>query len=218
MRRSRTSRVLAAGGVVAVVVATAVACQPTDGELNTVTVATTTDQLVTEELNRTHADVAWLDCTATYSGTSTSAGGTSPSEVKVDCHGETRDGKEITVQGWVYGVVPDRCVRGTTIARVDNKVWFKYQVLGNCAATTTPEPTYDEPQNPASPEPPQESWHEPTYEPSDEPSHEPTYEPSDEPTYDEPQPGTTETVTETVTVPEPEPTCSCSEGNEGGTK
>ncbi|MFJ9035870.1 hypothetical protein ACIRF8_04690 [Streptomyces sp. NPDC102406] len=153
LRRSRTSRVLAAGGVAALVVTGAVACQPVDGELNTVTVAATTDSQATQELTRTHAEVAWLSCTGTYS-TSSTPSSSSPSEVSVDCRGKTKDGKDITVKGQVYGVVPDKCVRGDVIARVDNKVWFRVQVLGNCAATnTTTYPPAPPPEEPAHQEP-----------------------------------------------------------------
>ncbi|MFJ8827118.1 hypothetical protein ACIREE_35785 [Streptomyces sp. NPDC102467] len=170
------------------------------------TVSVTTEKQATEELNRQHADVAWLSCKSTASGSGTSAG-SSPTEVTVDCQGKTKDGKDITIKGWVYGVVPDKCVRGNTIAHVDNQVWFHLQVLGNCAAsdTATPgytpeEPTHEEPthEEPPQDEPPQD---EP---PQDEPT-------QHEPTNEEPQPGVTETVTatETVTVPEPHPTCDC---------
>ncbi|MFI5660446.1 hypothetical protein [Streptomyces sp. NPDC051684] len=171
--------------LVAAVVATGVACQPIEGDLSPSEVAATTDQQATNELNRQQGKVAWLSCTAVYSGP-TPSGESAPSEVKVDCRGKTKDGKDITVQGWVYGVVSGKCVRGKTIARIDGKVWFSYGVLGNCAATggpSTPQET-QESQQPA---------------PSQDP------EPQ-EPKPKEPQPGATSTVTETVTVTAPPPT------------
>ncbi|MFI0236151.1 hypothetical protein [Streptomyces sp. NPDC016845] len=179
---------LAAGGAVAVVVAGAVACQPVEGELDTVTVAATTDSQATQELNRTHGKVAWISCTAAWIGRAPS-GGSTPDEVKVDCRGRTRDGKDIRIEGWIYGVVPGKCVRGTTIARVDNKVWFRLQVLGNCAALSTSQPTY-------------------TYtKPSNKPQ-------PQQPAPRSTQPGGTRTVIETVTqtVRVPDPNCSCFEG------
>ncbi|MEV1019130.1 hypothetical protein [Streptomyces sp. NPDC050264] len=208
VRRSRAPRVLAVAGIVAAAVAGAVACQPTDGELNVTTVSVTTEKQATEELNRQHADVAWISCKGTYTDGSGTPGSSSPSEVTVDCDGKTKDGKDITIKGWVYGVVPDKCVRGNLIARVDDKVWFHLQVLGNCAASDTATPTYT-PEEPPKDEPPNEEPpnEEPPKEepPQDEPTeHEPT---EHEPPQDEPQPGPTQTVTETVTVPEPD--CSC---------
>ncbi|MHB9753857.1 hypothetical protein ACYBSK_05705 [Streptomyces sp. BYX5S] len=156
----------------AAVVATGVACQPIEGDLNPSTVATTTDKLATEELNRQNANVAWISCIAEYKGP-TPSGESAPAEIKVDCEGRTKDGKDITVDGWVRGVVSGQCVRGKITARVDNKVWFSVGVLGNCAATT---------QAPA-----------PTEDPG----------PSQDPPPDDPQPGATSTVTVTVTAPPP---------------
>ncbi|MFZ3557485.1 MULTISPECIES: hypothetical protein [unclassified Streptomyces] len=177
------------GGLVlgAAVVATGVACQPIEGDLNVSTVAITTDQLATAELDRQHAKVAWLSCTGSYSSSSTAGGSPSGSatagEVKVDCQGKTKDGKDITVQGWVYGVVSGKCVRGKTIARIDGKVWFSYAVLGNCAANDSTSPPQESQQPAPSQDPePQESKPQ------------------------EPQPGPTSTVTETVTVTGPPPT------------
>ncbi|MFD7293379.1 hypothetical protein ACFV9W_08835 [Streptomyces sp. NPDC059897] len=163
--------------LVAAVVATGVACQPIEGDLNPSAVAVTTDQQATDELNRQRGKVAWLSCTAVYSGP-TPSGESAPSEVKVDCRGKTKDGKDITVEGWIYGVVSGKCVRGKTVARIDDKVWFSYAVLGNCAATGgTSAPR---------------EWQQPA--------------PSQDPQPQEPQPGSTSTVTETVTVTGPPPT------------
>ncbi|MEV5610231.1 hypothetical protein [Streptomyces sp. NPDC052225] len=164
-------------------VAGGVACEPVGGDLNPSTVAATTDQEATQELERQKAPVAWLSCTGSYNGRSTPSSST-PSEVEVDCQGKTGKGERITVKGWAHGVVSGHCVRGDFIARVDGKVWFHLDVLGNCAESDR---TSHAPQNPP-------------------PSH------HDKPTYHEPQPGTTRTVTRTVTVYPPDPTCSCFQG------
>lgn len=190
--RLRAPRVLAVGGAVAVLAGGALACQPVDGELDPADVAATTDAQATQELNRTHAKVSWISCTAAWSGRSPS-GGSTPDEVKVDCRGRTQDGKDIKIEGWIYGVVPGKCVRGTTIARVDDKVWFRLQVLGNCAATSSSQPTY--------------TYTKPTG----------TYtKPSDKPQPQQPGATRTVTVTETATatrtVRVPDPNCSCFEG------
>ncbi|MCX4832651.1 hypothetical protein OG785_24210 [Streptomyces sp. NBC_00006] len=163
--------------LVAAVVATGVACQPIEGDLNVSTVAITTDQTATDELNRQNANVAWLSCNGTFSSSSPSGSATS-GEVKVECRGKTKDGKDITVEGWVYGVVSGKCVRGKVIGRIDNKVWFSVGVLGNCAASDSTSPPQDS-QQPA---------------------------PSEDPKPQEPQPGATGTITETVTVTAPPPT------------
>ncbi|MFF3493630.1 hypothetical protein ACFYWS_20000 [Streptomyces sp. NPDC002795] len=166
------------GGLVlaAAVVATGVACQPVDDDLNPSAVAATTDKQTTVELNRQRGKVSWLSCTAAYSGPTPSRQ-SAPSEVKVDCRGKTRDGKNVTVKGWVYGVVSGKCVRGKVIARIDGKVWFSYGVLGNCAAMDdTSAPNKRKPAPAQDPEP------------------------------KEPRPGSTSTVTETVTVTAPPPT------------
>ncbi|WP_372346492.1 hypothetical protein [Streptomyces sp. KL116D] len=204
--RLRHKRALAAVGVVAAVVGGAVACQPVDGDLNVTTVAATTDQEATQELNRQNADVAWLSCTGAYKNGGTQ-GSSSPSEVQVKCTGRTKKGEDITVDGWANGVVSGHCVRGTFIARIEGKVWFRLSVLGNCAETgATSQPP--EEQHPSEETPPKET------PPEETPSqHEPTHEPTNEqPTRHEPQPGTTRTVTETVTVWPTEPSCSCPQG------
>jgi hypothetical protein len=132
LRRLRGPRVFAAGAVVLAAVAGAVGCRPVDGDLNPSTVAATTDQEATRELNRQHAKVAWLSCSGSYDSRAKAAR-SSPSEVTVDCRGKAKGGKDATLKGWIYGVVPGKCVRGDVIARIDGKVWFHLQVLGNCA-------------------------------------------------------------------------------------
>ncbi|MFE5815469.1 hypothetical protein [Streptomyces sp. NPDC056479] len=127
-----------AAGIVAVAVGGVAGCDP--GGLNTATVAFTTDQTVTAELERQKADVQWLNCTGSYDGAGEKSSAT-PSEntvVKVDCEGETRDGKDITVTGRITRAVSGSCVRGDLVAKIDGKEWFHVNGLGNCDATPSP--------------------------------------------------------------------------------
>jgi hypothetical protein len=134
IRRGR--RAVLAAGLVAVAVGGAVACEP--GGLNTGSVAFTTDQTVTRELNRQKADVRWLTCTASYDGDGASASASEESVARVNCEGQTDDGKDIEVDGEVSRVVEGACVRGEITAKVDGKEWFRVDGLGNCDATPTP--------------------------------------------------------------------------------
>jgi len=124
------------------------ACEPTDG-LSSATVAFTTDQTATKELERQHVDVRWLSCTASYGGANkayTPGKTRSPTEntvASVDCRGQTEDGREITVKGKVTRAVSGACVRGDLVATVGGKEWFHVKGLGNCSATTGP--TYTPP-------------------------------------------------------------------------
>ncbi|MES9619812.1 hypothetical protein [Streptomyces tuirus] len=125
-----TFAVLAVGG--------AVACEP--GAISSASVAYTTDETVTKELNRQKAGVRWLTCTASYGD---NGGKSSPSArertvATVDCEGETKDGKDITVDGKVTHAVDGACVRGNITAKVDGKVWFQVDGLGDCDSTTPP--------------------------------------------------------------------------------
>ncbi|WP_344602113.1 hypothetical protein [Streptomyces glaucus] len=115
-----------------------VACEP--GALSSASVAYTTDEAVTEELDRRKANVRWLTCTASYGD---DGGGASPSASEdtvatVDCAGETDDGGEITVTGRITHAVDGACVRGDLTAKVDGKVVFRVDGLGNCDATGAP--------------------------------------------------------------------------------
>lgn len=143
--RPRGSRA-AAVAVLAVVAAGGLAgCRP--GDLNTATVAYTTDQTATAELKRQHVDVSWLTCNGSYgsAGPTRSAGSSaktpSASEttvVSVDCNGRTKDGRAITVTGRVTKAVSGACVRGNLVAKVGGKEWFRVNGLGNCDATPGP--------------------------------------------------------------------------------
>ncbi|MER7051239.1 MULTISPECIES: hypothetical protein [unclassified Streptomyces] len=127
--------VVAVGGVVA--------CDP--GGLSSASVALTTDQTVTRELERQKADVRWITCTASVGdgdggggdgGATASAG--EDTVASVDCEGETGDGKDITVDGEVTRVVNGACVRGDLTAKVDGEEWFRVKGLGNCDTTSAP--------------------------------------------------------------------------------
>jgi hypothetical protein len=122
---------------VAAVAVGAVACDP--GGLSAATVAYTTDQTVTRELERQKADVRWLTCTANFGDDGRSTPTASEDTVAdVECQGETSDGKEITVSGKVTRAVDGRCIRGDIVAKVDGKEWFHVKGLGDCTAPGTP--------------------------------------------------------------------------------
>ncbi|MDF3149714.1 MULTISPECIES: hypothetical protein [unclassified Streptomyces] len=130
-------------GLAVVAVGGVVACDP--GGLSSATVAFTTDQTVTAELERQKADVQWLNCTGSYddgngNGNGKSAAPTASENtvVKVDCEGETKDGKDITVTGRITRAVSGACVRGDLVAKIDGKEWFHVNGLGNCDATPSP--------------------------------------------------------------------------------
>ncbi|MEU0172527.1 hypothetical protein ABZ178_04105 [Streptomyces massasporeus] len=125
-----TFAVLAVGG--------AVACEP--GAISSASVAYTTDETVTKELNRQKAGVRWLTCTASYgeNGGKSSPSARERTVATVDCEGETDDGKDITVDGKVTHAVDGACVRGNITAKVDGKVWFQVDGLGDCNSTTPP--------------------------------------------------------------------------------
>ncbi|MFD8225336.1 hypothetical protein ACFV16_14330 [Streptomyces massasporeus] len=134
----RGRRVAVAAAFAVLAVGGAVACEP--GAISSASVAYTTDETVTKELNRQKAGVRWLTCTASYGD---NGGKSSPSArertvATVDCEGETKDGKDITVDGKVTHAVDGACVRGKITAKVDGKVWFQVDGLGDCNSTTPP--------------------------------------------------------------------------------
>ncbi|MEV5958381.1 hypothetical protein AB0M11_32315 [Streptomyces sp. NPDC051987] len=143
--RPRGTRAAVVAGLAVLAVGGLAACRP--GDLNTATVAYTTDQTATAELKRQHVDVSWLTCTGNYgssgsSGSSRSSAKTpSASEttvVSVDCKGRTKDGRAITVTGRVTKAVSGACVRGNLVATVGGKEWFRVTGLGDCDATPGP--------------------------------------------------------------------------------
>lgn len=127
-------------GVSAVVGLTA--CEMGHG-LNTGAVAYTTDQMGTKELERRGVDVQWLNCTASYDRDGDGGKSSAPSSsvdtvADVDCTGEDKEGRDISLTGKVTKEVNGKCVRGDLTAKVDDKERFHVDVLGNCDA---PDPT-----------------------------------------------------------------------------
>jgi hypothetical protein len=135
--------VLAVAGLAVVTVGGVAGCDP--GAVTSATVAYTTDQTVTKELNREHAGVRWLNCNASYGDHGVTPSGTD-TVASVDCKGQTNDGKDITVTGKVTRAVSGACIRGNITAKVGGKQWFRVDGLGNCNATTAPNnPTNGQP-------------------------------------------------------------------------
>ena len=143
-RRPRAARRIAAvTGLAVLGVGGVVACDP--GGLSSASVAYTTDQTATKELERQKVQVQWLSCTANFgnnnknSTPSRSAPSASETTVaNVDCQGQTKDGRDITVTGKVTRAVNGACVRGDLVAKVGGKTWFHVTGLGNCNATPSP--------------------------------------------------------------------------------
>ncbi|WP_327314989.1 hypothetical protein [Streptomyces sp. NBC_01235] len=106
-----------------------VACEP--GGLSTMSVAYTTDQAATAEIERRDVDVRWLTCTAQYEDKAKAE-----SVASVDCQGETGDGKDITVTGKITRAVDGACVRGDLTAVVGKKQLFRVSGLGDCKSAT----------------------------------------------------------------------------------
>ncbi|MGW5862230.1 hypothetical protein ACWFRJ_08670 [Streptomyces sp. NPDC055239] len=137
----RRRQVLFAVGFAGAAVIGVAACEPVDEGTNTSAVAVTTDDLATKELERQNLDVLWISCTARYKDRVTPSSGESGqnTDVTVDCQGQARTGKgsddtsNITVKGTVWSVVDGHCVRGNLTAKVEDKVWFHVNVLGDCS-------------------------------------------------------------------------------------
>ncbi|MEU0216958.1 hypothetical protein ABZ281_18380 [Streptomyces sp. NPDC006265] len=134
----RGRRVAVAAAFAVLAVGGAVACEP--GSISSASVAYTTDETVTKELNRQKAGVRWLTCTASYgeNGGKSSPSARERTVATVDCEGETNDGKDITVDGKVTHAVDGACVRGDITAKVGGKVWFEVDGLGDCDSTSPP--------------------------------------------------------------------------------
>ncbi|WP_406837222.1 hypothetical protein ACICHK_14440 [Streptomyces sp. AHU1] len=147
-RRTRRGRVAAAVGLGAAGVFAVTACQPIDG-LSTATVAYTTDQTATRELDRRHVDVSWLTCTARLGDAGRSHSPSENTVAAVDCRGQTRDGRAIVVTGKVTRAVNGACVRGDLRATVGGRQVFRVKGLGDCDSGPTPpvthHPTYGGP-------------------------------------------------------------------------
>ncbi|MDX3247531.1 hypothetical protein [Streptomyces sp. ME18-1-4] len=115
--------------VVVVVAGAAVACEP--GGLSAMSVAYTTDQAATAEIERRDVKVRWLTCTAQYEDRAKAE-----SVASVDCKGQTGDGKDITVTGKITRAVDGACVRGDLTAVVGKKQLFRVSGLGDCRSAT----------------------------------------------------------------------------------
>ncbi|MEU7402312.1 hypothetical protein [Streptomyces sp. NPDC044948] len=121
----------------AVAVGGLVACEP-GGGLSSASVAYTTDQTMTRELERQKAEVRWLTCTASLGDRAATASAAERTAASVHCEGRTDAGQDITVDGEVTRVVNGACVRGNLTAKVDGKEWFRVKGVGNCDATSAP--------------------------------------------------------------------------------
>ncbi|MFD5697759.1 hypothetical protein [Streptomyces lasiicapitis] len=109
------------------------ACDPVEGDMSTSAVAITTDKMGTRELERQHAEVDWITCTASFIGRDKKASESDePRDAAVDCRGQTDDDKVITIRGRVTDVSNGACVRGNLTARIGGEEWFRVDVLGNC--------------------------------------------------------------------------------------
>ncbi|MFF4207889.1 hypothetical protein ACFYZE_00685 [Streptomyces sp. NPDC001796] len=142
-RRPGSRRLAAVTGLAVVAVGGAVACQP--GDLSSASVAYTTDQTATKELERQHVKVRWLSCSGDYGSSRAGTSGTAPSAsesavVTVDCKGQTDDGKDITVKGRITRAVDGRCVRGDLRATVGGREVFHVSGLGDCRGSTPSAP------------------------------------------------------------------------------
>ncbi|MEH0578844.1 hypothetical protein QBA54_31210 [Streptomyces sp. B21-108] len=115
--------------VVVAVAGAAVACEP--GGLSAMSVAYTTDQAATAEIERRDVNVRWLTCTARYEDQAKAE-----SVAAVDCKGQTGDGKDITVTGKITRAVDGACVRGDLTAVVGKKQLFRVSGLGDCKSAT----------------------------------------------------------------------------------
>ncbi|ARX83414.1 hypothetical protein SMD44_02832 [Streptomyces alboflavus] len=114
----------------------AAACDPVEGNMSTSAVAITTDKMGTRELERQHADVDWLTCTASFIGKPRKASDSDKQrDAEVDCRGQSDDDKVITIKGRVTEVRNGACVRGSLTARVGREEWFRVDALGNCDHT-----------------------------------------------------------------------------------
>lgn len=120
--------------VVAVAAIGVVACEP--GGLSSMSVAYTTDEAATAEIQRRDVDVRRLTCTAQYKDQEKAG-----TVASVDCRGETADGRDITVEGQVARAVDGACVRGDLTAVVGRKQLFRVSGLGDCKSAT-PSPVH----------------------------------------------------------------------------
>ncbi|MFJ4684828.1 hypothetical protein ACIQNG_31065 [Streptomyces sp. NPDC091377] len=114
------------------------ACDPS-ATISTTTIAYTTDELLTREMERRDIDVQWLSCNAGFGDRGTPSASASERNVaELDCEGQTKDTKDIEVRGKVTRAVDGACVRGELTVKVDGKERFRVTALGDCDATSAP--------------------------------------------------------------------------------
>ncbi|WP_274558284.1 hypothetical protein [Streptomyces spiramyceticus] len=149
LTRLRNRRTLAALGIAAASAVGVSACEPGADGLSSVAVAMTTDQTGTRALERAGVDVQWMSCTSTVGeerGKGTAKSTPSATDfATVTCEGETKDGKDIRIDGKVTDERDGRCVRGDLTAKVAGRTVFQADVLGNCNAAS---PTTSSPDRP----------------------------------------------------------------------
>lgn len=137
LRRNRLRpyevRAVAVAGLAVVAVGGVVACEP-GGGLSAASVAYTTDETATAEIERRDVQVQWLTCTGDYGDDGSSAG--EETVASVDCEGQTDDGRDIAVSGQVTRAVDGACVRGDLKAEVGDRQLFRVSGLGDCASAT----------------------------------------------------------------------------------
>lgn len=141
MRASKWMRAAVVTGAAAALAGALVGCDPTGG-IGAANVAQTTSTTATQELKQHNVDVNWLNCTGKYGS---SGGSETPSAgedtiVAVDCKGQTKDGKDITVTGRVTRAVDGSCVRGDLVADVAGKQVFRVSGLGSCSSPSPVSP------------------------------------------------------------------------------
>lgn len=202
---------LALAAVTVAAVAGATACDPdAAGGLNSAAVALATDQAGTRALEQAGLTVQWMSCTAemgTRPGAPSPSAGSSGQVARVNCEGETKDRKKLTIKGKVTEEREGRCVRGDLTATAGDRVVFRVQALGNCG---TGRPT-------GSGQPTRTTTGRPTDGPTSRPTVTETvrppssHEPSD-PAEPPDRPPVTVTVTSTPSPPpgpSPSGTCGC---------
>lgn len=138
--RPRGTHAAVMAGLAVVAVGGLAACDP--GGLSAASVAYTTDEAATAELQRRDTKVHWLTCTADY-GKGRASGG-EQTVASVTCEGRTEDGRDIDVTGTVTRAVDGSCVRGDLRAEVGGKQLFRVSGLGDCKSAT-PSPLHPPP-------------------------------------------------------------------------
>ncbi|AZK94005.1 hypothetical protein [Streptomyces tsukubensis] len=130
-------RALAAAVAVAAAAAGTTACEPRERTLSSSSVAMTTKHTARATLERIGFDIRSFSCTATVAGERSRTGPSAvpagaPGTATVACEGSTRTGQAVALKGKVTDETAGACVRGDLDARVDGKLVFEAQYLGQC--------------------------------------------------------------------------------------